>query len=606
MSDLSVNGNVTVLEIKKGKGIIHALRDLVKSNPNSVLTDGKLTPKEEDAAMNEIIKIQDKRLANHQTPIFTGGRDKSKSGWKTSFIVQPGQKIEFTPEEMKLIYAALGVKFKNAENASEDVNDKKVSDEQEKDNTIPPLNNDTIKAENTDTALPSSDTDISKTESKGRYELSWNEIGKIGLDSTKNFVKSMFCDENGFSVKRTATTVGLVAGLTLAAPVAATMGASAAVVGVIAGVAKLAGLGLAGYMVCSGGKNIIEGTQKYYNSKTEQDAKQNMSQALDGAVELTAALPAFLVIKGGANKGKKMASKEPKLEAPKAEEVKPAEPKVEIPKGEDIKPAEVKMERKIPEAKNLSDEKNFNELIFKLLSQDGKNKDLVKRFMEDLRDYNDPAFTEAAIRQTLTESADLLNCGLKVFVENGKILLTLDDGVTYAVKLKTAVKPATAPKTTETSPATGAKSESTQSVEAMPEFKELSVYKENDFNVSVTSNGYRQIPGNTKTVPDLRTYLNGAKDGYAVVYMPDKNVTAVVIKISGRGGDNWTLMINGKVPEAKIAEFVEYCNKNGITKLDRQLYVDFFNGKLSNTKPVEIPNSEVAKTEPQKVGQKND
>ena len=80
--------------------------------------------------------------------------------------------------------------------------------------------------------------------------------------------------------------------------------------------------------------------------------------------------------------------------------------------------------------------------------------------MEDLKDYNDPAFNESVIRQTLTESADLLNCGLKVYVENGKIFLTLEDGVTYAVKLKTAVKQNTTPKAAET------KSSAEQKVEA--------------------------------------------------------------------------------------------------------------------------------------------
>lgn len=48
----------------------------------------------------------------------------------------------------------------------------------------------------------------------------------------------MFCDENGFSLKRTAATVGVVAGLALAAPVAAAAGASAAVVGGVALTAK--------------------------------------------------------------------------------------------------------------------------------------------------------------------------------------------------------------------------------------------------------------------------------------------------------------------------------------------------------------------------------
>ena len=46
----------------------------------------------------------------------------------------------------------------------------------------------------------------------GRAELSWEEIGKIGLKSAKNFVKGMFCDENGLSLTRTLTTAGTIAG----------------------------------------------------------------------------------------------------------------------------------------------------------------------------------------------------------------------------------------------------------------------------------------------------------------------------------------------------------------------------------------------------------
>ena len=88
--------------------------------------------------------------------------------------------------------------------------------------------------------------------------------------------------------------------------------------------------------------------------------------------------------------------------------------------------------------------------------------------MENLKGYNNPAFTEAAIQQTLTQSANLLNCGLKVYVENGKIFLTLEDGVTYAVKLKTAVKPATAPKAGEAKPVAEQKVEAPKSGEAKP------------------------------------------------------------------------------------------------------------------------------------------
>ena len=519
---------------------------------------------------------------------------------------------------------------------------------------------------------------------KKRHELSWGEIGEIALNSGKNFVKGMFCDENGFSLKRTAMTVGTVAVLAFAAPVAAAAGASAAVVAGVAGTAKVAGLGLAAYMTYNGGKNVIEGAQKYYDSTTEAEAKASMSQAMDGAVEVAAAVPAFGIIKGGAAKGKKMASKkaeaqqnppapegtkpaaeapkpveeapkaetkpveEPKPieEAPKAEEAKPAEKPAETapvdynkvvrtekkvkpdgtvreyqmnakgdilkstrfdkdgkfnceinykydsngnkiefnykgaagyentklynngvvekiktkgplgegeltrvgdgiyegirtkedgtqvkirwndktyettelgpveapkaaeqaPKAAEIKPTEAKpveepkpveeapkaetkpveepkpveeapkaetkpveeskpieeapkaetkpveeskpteeapkAETKFPEAKSLSDDKNFKEFIKALLNDNPKNKDLVKRFLEDLKIYNSPEFTEAGALKTLTESAVLLGNRVNVFAHNGKLYLSVDGAGTYSMKLKAGTKPA--------------------------------------------------------------------------------------------------------------------------------------------------------------------
>ena len=329
---------------------------------------------------------------------------------------------------------------------------------------------------------------------KKRHELSWGEIGEIALNSGKNFVKGMFCDENGFSLKRTAMTVGTVAVLAFAAPVAAAAGASAAVVAGIAGTAKVAGLGLAGYMTFNGGKNIIEGTQKYYDSTTEAEAKASMSQAMDGAVEVAAAVPAFGIIKGGAAKGKKMASKKaeaqqnqpapegakpaaeapkpveeapkaeakpveeaPKAEAKPVEESKPVEeaPKAEAKPVEESKPVEEapkaeakpveeapKTEQKFTEAKSLSDDKNFKEFIKALLNDNPKNKDLVKRFLEDLKIYNSPEFTEAGALKTLTESAVLLGNRVNVFAHNGKLYLSVDGAGTYSMKLKAGTKPA--------------------------------------------------------------------------------------------------------------------------------------------------------------------
>lgn len=92
-----------------------------------------------------------------------------------------------------------------------------------------------------------------ETKENQRAELSWGEIGKTALNSTKNFVKSLFCDEDGFSVTRTLTTVGTVAALAFAAPAAAALGAGSATVGAIALGTKAVGTGLAGYMLYNGG-----------------------------------------------------------------------------------------------------------------------------------------------------------------------------------------------------------------------------------------------------------------------------------------------------------------------------------------------------------------
>ena len=180
---------------------------------------------------------------------------------------------------------------------------------------------------------------------KQRAELSWGEIGKTALNSTKNFVKGLFCDEDGFSAKRTATTVGTVAGLALAAPAAAALGASTGVVGAIALGTKLLGTGLAGYMLYNGGKNVVKGTQDYYKADTHEKAQQAMSQAMDGGVEAAMALPAAVGITKGANKGIKL-NQAKRAKAAEAKQVhnKPVEqPKPEI-KPQELKAPEPKVE----------------------------------------------------------------------------------------------------------------------------------------------------------------------------------------------------------------------------------------------------------------------
>lgn len=320
MSNLQVQGNIEIT-IEKKYGITQALKKVVESNPNSVLTDGKITLKQWQDTMDALIEIQNNRLKNKQAPIFSGGTDKSSKGWKNSFVVHPNQKIEFTPEEMQAIYSAMGVTIKSEEpeQKTEEPEQKTEENEQE-----PPTNKQDVKSQN---------------DQQQRYELSWSEIGTIGANSGKNFVKGMFCDENGFSLKQTGITLGTILGLSLAAPITAKLGGSKKLVKTVANLSKLGGLGLSGWMAYNGGKDLITGTKNYYHSTNEADAKQSMAQAWDGGIEAGLALPAFFTIRGGANKGNKIAEKrakasseaKPAAESKPANEAKPsAEPEISI------------------------------------------------------------------------------------------------------------------------------------------------------------------------------------------------------------------------------------------------------------------------------------
>lgn len=349
MSDLKVND--TKIVIKKGQGITYALQDLVKSKPNSILSDGKITLKEWHSTMYKLAEINEKRVKAKQAPIFTGGTDKTKAGWHTSFVVHPNQEINLSEEKIQSLYSAMGVTFKaeagNMTAGKGNTNNTAASDSLAvakpdstavaKQDSLAVARQDSTLALNADStavarqdstlALNADSTAVAQQYStitatnedatpsvaelapkKGRHELSSREIGKIGLESAKNFVKGMFFDEKGFSPARAAMTVGTVGALVLAAPVAAAAGASATVVAGVALGAKIIGTGFAAIMAYSGGKNIIQGTKNYYyNSTTEAEAKANMSQAMDGTVELAVALPAFLAVKGINNKAAKSA-----------------------------------------------------------------------------------------------------------------------------------------------------------------------------------------------------------------------------------------------------------------------------------------------------------
>ena len=313
MSDLQVQGNTRIV-ITKPYGITHALKKLVEENPYATMSDGKITLSQWQKTLETLDKIQEERLKNNQAPIFRGGNDKTSNGWKTSYIVYPDQNIEFTQEEMTSLYQSMGVQINEPEEVVVATPEDIAAAEEAAKQAQKPL---------------SAPEQQPEEKQQGRYELSWSQIGEIGAKSGKNFVKNMFCDEDGFSWKRTGATLGTIAGLALAAPIAKKLGGGKKLVNNIARLSKGAGLGLSGYMTYNGGKNLIQGTKGYYDATTEEEAKARMEQAWDGGIEAGMAIPAFLTIRAGANKGQRMVENQgkPKGKPEAKPEAKPAESK---------------------------------------------------------------------------------------------------------------------------------------------------------------------------------------------------------------------------------------------------------------------------------------
>ena len=125
-----------------------------------------------------------------------------------------------------------------------------------------------------------------------RAELSWGEIGEIGMKKAKNFVKGMFCDENGFSLKRTLTTLGA----------AAAFAAVSAIPGVGPAIALTCGAVLGTYGVCKGTSELVNGLKEYYNAKTHDEAVQAMEKTMAGGVETGFSILALLGIRQCATK----------------------------------------------------------------------------------------------------------------------------------------------------------------------------------------------------------------------------------------------------------------------------------------------------------------
>ena len=334
MTDINTGHTI---KIERKLGITHALKASLEGNTNAIISDGKITASEWDATLDKLIEINNRRKANGQESIFTGGIDKSRAGWQNSFIVQPDAEITFTKEESEELYAAMGVSFKKAETPQQkekieqqeqDVAGDSTKVDADKQPLLPADStkldapkdstlvapSDSLKTTPKDSTLvapidttkvtpkdtnktPQASTPIDKTtkveEDENSNRLSWGEIGKIAKGTCKNFFKNMFCNEEGkFSLGKTAAIVGTGVALAFAAPIAAALGAGAALVTAVAAVTNIVGISMLATGVIMGVRDVAKGTYNYYNADSKQEAAEAMVQACAGGIELgvTAAL----------------------------------------------------------------------------------------------------------------------------------------------------------------------------------------------------------------------------------------------------------------------------------------------------------------------------
>ncbi|MCQ2753656.1 MAG: hypothetical protein MJ231_01245 [bacterium] len=92
------------------KGITWELKKLIESNKDCQISDGKISASEWNKTMDTLAEIDIKRRQLNKTPIFACScYSKSKDRYQNNFVVHPGQKIEFTQDEMAKIYESMGV-----------------------------------------------------------------------------------------------------------------------------------------------------------------------------------------------------------------------------------------------------------------------------------------------------------------------------------------------------------------------------------------------------------------------------------------------------------------------------------------------------------------
>ncbi len=333
MADTKVQAQKVVIE--KNQGITQALMKLVQTNPNSVISDDKITLSEWNATMDKLAEINEKRKSENKESIFTGKTDKTKAGWHNSFIVQPNQEINFTAEEMAQLYTAMGVTFKAVEKdeTKSAIDSTKVTPI---DTTkLPPVDSTRVAPVDTAKVAPvvPDVADIEDDTEPSRYELSWKEVGKCAGKGIGKFLKSFFCKEDGkFSLGKTAATVGTAAAIIGAAPLAAALGASAAVVSGIGLVTGTLGFSIGLSTAIVGGVETVVDIKRYYDSTTREEALYNMESAWNDGTATAAGLAALWGFGKSAIKNLKQLFKiadAPQVyNTPKSEPVPSAEPDI--------------------------------------------------------------------------------------------------------------------------------------------------------------------------------------------------------------------------------------------------------------------------------------
>ena len=199
----------TTIKIKKNKGITHALKDMVDKlveQKKAELTDGKITAQEWNAVLDKLVELQENRKAAGKASIFSGGTDKTQTGWHNSFVVHPDQEITFTAEETAEIYEAMGVVIKGG-SAPVDPNDPA---DQPVDQEEPPEGTQTPAGQ-----LPEGVTETAGKDENGRDCMIWKdqdgrEIKRIynNDDAETKYSVTVEYGENGKKTKEIETQMG--------------------------------------------------------------------------------------------------------------------------------------------------------------------------------------------------------------------------------------------------------------------------------------------------------------------------------------------------------------------------------------------------------------